>query len=136
MNKILFLLLVVFPQCLVAQSATAPLVGDWRGALVGVVGAVVPYVQARIVVHLLDWIKKTYVWVDKQKGWVKELMVVLLNAAPIFIGSYLGLPNLVGLDQWDYAVAGTVLSSAISFGVKAGAKSKALESKMITPVEN
>lgn len=105
-------------------------------AILGMVGAILPYAQGRAVMYLLDWIKKTYAWVDSQTGWVKEVMVVLLNAVPVFLSSYLGIPDLVGLQQWDYTIAGTVLSSAISFSVKAGVKSKALETRinsMITP---
>lgn len=134
-NKLLSALLVaLIPLAVFAQDtavAVSPVVaGDWRKAMFGAAGALLPYIQARVVVVLMDWIKRTYAWVDAQAGITKELMVVLLNAVPVFLSSYLGIPGLVGLDQWDYTIAGTVLSSAVSFGVKAGAKSKALENKL------
>lgn len=130
MSKLGFaILFALIPTLLLAQSSD-PVEGDWRKAMIGVFGAIVPYAQGRIVVVLLDWIKKTYAWLDGQSSWVKELSVIILNGIPIFLGSYLGIPGLVGLDQWDYAIAGTVLSSAISFGVKAGSKSKVLEKQI------
>lgn len=94
-----------------APSATAPV--PWTVALFAVLTALVPWLQGLVTVPLLDVIKRHLQWLDRQSPWVKQLVLVLLNAGLAALSALTGL-TLPGLSEWNAVTVQAVLASLVA----------------------
>ena len=114
---------------LTTATATDPL--PWIEVLGPILATLLPWLQGRLTVPILDAMKSAMAWLNRQPDWIKQSAVLGINAVFASVAMALGV-ELPGMGEWTSASVTTLLGALVAFTNHQTKKTRQLQDEMTT----